>query len=156
MSKKILFICLGNICRSCAAEEVLRVKAGKSGLKLDIDSAGMIDYHEGDLPDPRMRNHAFKRGYKLTHHSRLVKPSDFRNFDLIVAMDHNNEKGLRRLASTPEEQAKIVCAASYIHNYDTDIIPDPYYGGDKDFEYALDLIEDCCDGLIKSFSEDME
>ena len=150
MKRKILFICLGNICRSATAEEVLRVKAKKAGRDIFVDSAGIIDYHEGELPDSRMREHAARRGYQLTHHSRPVRTKDFDNFDIIIAMDENNVRGLEKLVRNDADRDKIYRATAFISQYDTLNIPDPYYGGPEDFEWAIDLIEDCCDGIIKS------
>ena len=128
MKRKILFICLGNICRSATAEEVLRVKAKEAGVDLIVDSAGIIDYH----------------------HSRPVRTEDFDKFDLIIAMDENNVRGLEKLVRNDDDRDKIYRATAFISQYDTLNIPDPYYGGPEDFEWAIDLIEDCCDGIIKS------
>ena len=96
---KILFICLGNICRSVTAEEIFRQYLQRNGLDagVEVDSAGMIDYHEGELADPRMRKHAFDRGYKLTHRSRPVVERDFYEFDYMVVMDEDNVRRLQRL-----------------------------------------------------------
>lgn len=148
--KRILFVCLGNICRSAAAEEVFRtlVRAAGREDELEADSAGMIDYHEGELPDRRMREHARRRGYVLTHRSRPVGTDDFGRFDLVVAMDGNNEQGLRRMARTEAEQNKIVGMARYLRHHEAASIPDPYYGGADAFEEVLDLLEDACKGLL--------
>lgn len=101
--KSILFVCLGNICRSCTAEEIFRVKATQAGKveQFDIDSAGLINYHEGELPDERMRRTAARYGYQLVHRSRPVCTADFERFDYIVAMDHKNHEKLERMAPTP-------------------------------------------------------
>lgn len=146
--KRILFVCLGNICRSPAAEEVLRQKAKAAGVGLAVDSAGLIDYHEGELPDARMRSHALRRGYRLTHRSRPVAAGDFERADLIVGMDNENVRALRRLAPGERERSKVVAAATFLTRHDAATIPDPYYGGPEGFERALDLIDDCCDGII--------
>lgn len=150
--KRILFVCLGNICRSAAAEEVFRTLVRNAGREEELyaDSAGMIDYHEGELPDPRMREHSRRRGYVLTHRSRPVRPEDFGRFDLLVAMDGNNEAGLRRMARTEAERQKIVCMAEYLRFHEAAIIPDPYYGGEGGFEHVLDLLEDACEGLLET------
>ena len=105
MPQHILFICLGNICRSCTAEEILRTQVAAAGLaeQFSIDSAGLIDYHEGELPDSRMRPTAARHGYKLTHRSRPITTADFERFDLIVAMDSKNRERLMQLAATPEQ-----------------------------------------------------
>ena len=129
----ILFVCLGNICRSAAAEEVFRTMAAREGRsrEFEADSAGMIDYHEGELPDARMRSHAARRGYRLTHRSRPVRPDDFARFDLVVAMDGQNERGLLRLAPDDGARCKVVRMASYLTRHGDPEIPDPYYGGDE-------------------------
>ena len=141
---KILFVCLGNICRSAAAEEVFRTLAARAGRsqEFEADSAGMIDYHEGELPDARMRSHAARRGYRLTHRSRPVRPDDFARFDLVVAMDGQNERGLLRLAPDDEARRKVVRMAAYLTRHGDPEIPDPYYGGDEGFEHVLNLLED--------------
>lgn len=151
---KILFVCLGNICRSAAAEEVMRTLVRRAGREADfeIDSAGLIDYHEGELPDARMRAHARRRGYVLSHRSRPVRQEDFARFDWLLAMDESNVAGLTRMARTECEQGKIVRLADYLTRYDAAAIPDPYYGGPEDFEQVLDLLEDACVGLLRSFT----
>ena len=101
---KILFVCLGNICRSVTAEEIFRVLARKAGREnqFEIDSAGIIDYHRGELADPRMREHAKRHGYILTHRSRPIVTADFLRFDLIVAMDAQNVRALKQAAPNAE------------------------------------------------------
>ncbi|MDE6769429.1 MAG: low molecular weight phosphotyrosine protein phosphatase, partial [Muribaculaceae bacterium] len=107
---RILFVCLGNICRSPAAEGVMQavVDNNKANKRFKLDSAGLYGGHAGELPDRRMRVHAFQRGYNLTHHSRPVRMSDYDNFDLIVAMDHSNYDRLRTMAPTLEDERKVV------------------------------------------------
>lgn len=151
--KKILFICLGNICRSCTAEEVFRTMAQRQGAgeKFVVDSAGLIDYHEGELPDHRMRRAAADKGYRLTHHSRPIRSTDFTAFDLIVAMDMNNRQRLERLAPNNEAAAKIVMMADYLsHHPAFTHIPDPYYGNESDFALTVELLEDACSGLLST------
>lgn len=148
---KILFVCLGNICRSPAAQGVMERLVEESGLtdRYEIDSAGLYGGHAGDLPDQRMRVHARRRGLELTHRSRQVRESDFDRFDIIVAMDDSNYDRLRRLAPTSEDETKIVKMADYfsLHPW-ADCVPDPYYEGAEGFENALDLIEDGCHTLL--------
>ncbi len=148
---KILFICLGNICRSSAAEEVMRQQVLRAGLgeKIKLDSAGLIDYHEGELSDPRMRRHAQQRGFNLTHLSRPIRRQDFDKFDLIIGMDENNIRQLQRLAPSAEAQGKIRRMTDYCQEYQVSTVPDPYYGGEQDFEYVLDVLEDACAGLLQ-------
>lgn len=148
---KILFVCLGNICRSPAAQGVMERLVEERGVadKYEIDSAGLYGGHAGDLPDSRMRVHARRRGLELTHRSRQVRESDFDRFDLIVAMDDSNYDRLRRMAPTPEDEKKVVKMADYFTRHPwADCVPDPYYDGAEGFENALDLIEDGCNGLF--------
>ncbi len=150
--RKILFVCLGNICRSSSAEGVMKLLLEKEGIddEFVIDSAGILSYHEGELPDARMRMHAARRGYNLTHRSRSVKTEDFYLFDLIVGMDDRNIDDLKDRAPSPEECNKIRRMTDFcIRMSHSDHVPDPYYGGAEGFEYVLDLLEDACGGLLK-------
>lgn len=113
-----------------------------------IDSAGLIDYHEGELADPRMRSHAARRGYRITHRSRPIQPDDFNRFDLIIGMDGQNINRLRRMAPTSEAVQKLRLMSDYCRQQQADCVPDPYYGGDSSFEFVLDLLEDACAGLL--------
>lgn len=116
---------------------------------VQVDSAGIGSWHEGQLPDLRMRSHGARRGYDISSIARQVRPGDFARFDYIFGMDHENMADLRRLARTDAERAKVMCAADFMTRHPQyDTVPDPYYGGDGDFELALDLIEDACDGII--------
>lgn len=156
MKQKILFVCLGNICRSPAAEGVLHALASKAGLseKFIIDSAGTYAGHAGELPDARMRSAASKRGYSLTHRSRPVEIDDFLEFDRIIAMDDNNVGNLQRLAPSPEAAQKIERFAALCSSHkDTHYIPDPYYGGQNGFEHVLDLLEDGCQTILDAYAE---
>ena len=150
---KVLFVCLGNICRSPAAEGVMKaiVDENNDSARFKIDSAGTGNYHIGDLPDHRMRIHAQRRGYNLTHRCRQVKPSDFEDFDLIVAMDESNRRNLQRIAPTLEDEKKIIMMADFADlatRYDH--IPDPYYEGAEGFELVLDLLESACNNLYSA------
>ena len=150
MKYKILFVCLGNICRSSAAEEIMRQKIRKSGVEdsFFVDSAGLISYHQGEMADPRMRMHAKRRGYDITHLSRPVKQQDFYDFDLIVGMDASNIDRLHCLCPTVEDESKIVMMTDYCMEKVADHVPDPYYGGASGFEKVLDILEDACEGLM--------
>lgn len=151
--KRILFVCLGNICRSPAAEGVMRELVDERGLahKYVIDSAGTYGGHAGQLPDRRMRVHATRRGYHLTHRSRPVAESDFDRFDIIVAMDEANRRNLMALAPTTQDEKKVVRMMDYCRTATRyDHVPDPYYEGAEGFELVLDLLEDACRGLLDS------
>jgi len=115
----------------------------------EIDSAGLLDYHEGELADGRMRVHATARGYSLTHRSRPVIKSDFDRFDLILCMDDQNIRGLKQLTSDPRHIEKIRLITNYCRQFSASSVPDPYYGGDNGFENVIDLLEDACEGLFE-------
>ena len=149
---KILFVCLGNICRSPAAQGIMEAKLKEKDLshQVKLDSAGLYGGHRGELPDRRMRVHANQRGYNLTHRSRPVNSSDFSDFDIIIGMDNNNYDRLRNLAPTPEEEKKVVRMIDLIDGFsDFDYIPDPYYEGSDGFELVLDMLEEGTDKLIE-------
>lgn len=152
--KRILFICLGNICRSCAAQTVMQSIIDKQGLSDEffIDSAGIIDYHEGEMADSRMRKHAAQRGYHITHRSRPVKPIDFDTFDYIIGMDASNIRDLNQIAASTPQKAKIHRMTEWCKTHDVDDVPDPYYGNDKGFVHVLDLLEDACQGLFEDLT----
>ena len=148
---KILFVCLGNICRSPAAEGVMLRLIEERNLvgRIEVDSAGTYGGHAGSLPDRRMRVHARSRGYELTHRSRRVTGDDFERFDLIVGMDGSNVHTLREMAATIDEARKIVPMGRFIRRYPHyDHVPDPYYEGSEGFEHVLDLLEDSCAALL--------
>ena len=152
----ILFVCLGNICRSPAAQAVMQRMVDERGLtdRFFIDSAGIGGWHIGDLPDKRMRVHARPRGYELTHRARKVQTVDFEDFDLIVGMDAANVDDLCHLAATPDQERKVVMMGDYIRQYPNyDYVPDPYYEGSEGFELVLDLLEDACDHLLNRIIE---
>ncbi len=154
--KKILFVCLGNICRSSTAEGVMLHLLEKAGREheFEIDSAGILSYHQGELPDSRMRAHAARRGYRLVHRSRPVRTEDFYHFDLIIGMDDRNIADLHDRAPGPEEQKKIHRMTEYCTCIPADHVPDPYYGGAEGFENVIDILEDACAGLLTSLTQD--
>lgn len=154
--KSILFVCLGNICRSPAAEAVMRKLVEKRGVadRYRLDSAGLYGGHAGELPDKRMRIHARTRGYELTHRSRPVNESDFQDFDLIVAMDNSNYSRLKAMAPTLEDEKKIVRMIDYVDGFPRyDHVPDPYYEGAEGFELVMDMLEDGCRNLLDSLEK---
>ena len=148
---KILFFCLGNICRSASAEEIMRTFVKRAGMEneIEVDSAGISGYHEGDLPDARMRAHAARRGYALTHRSRPVRTDDFYRFDLILGMDDSNVDALHDKAPDTETEKKIRRMTDFCRAKTADHVPDPYYGGAQGFENVLDILEDACQGLLE-------
>lgn len=149
---RLLFICLGNICRSPAAEGVMKAKVHAAKLydKFFIDSAGIGDWHVGQLPDSRMRERGARRGYRLDSRARQIRQSDFDDFDLLLVMDRENYRIITSKAPDEESRKKVRMLTDYLQEHkNTDIVPDPYYGDLGDFDYALDLIEDACDGLLE-------
>ena len=151
MEYKILFICLGNICRSPAAEGILKDMVLERKLEhlIQVDSAGLGSWHTGQLPDEHMRRTALKRGYDLTSRARQVRTYDFSAFDMIIAMDDSNYDDLRSLCPDPGNLCKIRRIREFFSpGTRLDHVPDPYYMGHDGFEQALDLLEDACRNLL--------
>lgn len=151
---RVLFVCLGNICRSPAAEGIFRAITDAYGMtdRFPADSAGTYSGHRGDLPDRRMRRAASARGYELTHRARPVSMSDFFDSDLIIAMDDSNFTDLMHLAPSVETSRKIKRMADYFTGHSFDYVPDPYYMGQDGFELVLDLLEDACKNLFETLA----
>lgn len=148
---RVLFVCLGNICRSPAADGVMKALVREHGddARWDIDSAGTGGWHVGDLPDNRMRAHARRRGLVLDHICRQVRERDFEDFDLIIGMDSGNLDRLHELAPTPEAEAKIMGMAEWFGDFSRyDCVPDPYYEGAEGFELVLDMLQDATQNLF--------
>ena len=147
---KVLFVCLGNICRSPTAEAVVRTLAAREApeLGLEVASAGTAGYHVGEPPDPRMRSAAARRGYDLnTLRARIVEPRYFERFDLILAMDRENLAVLhRRVPEQARERVRLFLEFS--PHREPEEVPDPYYGGPNGFEEVLDLVEAAARGLL--------
>ncbi len=149
---KILFVCLGNICRSPSAEAVMQALIEKESLehKISIDSAGITGYHAGDPADDRMQRHAIQRGFHLSSVSRQVQsPKDFNEFDYVIGMDNQNISDLQDLAQNQNHLAKISKMTDYCTRHNNTSVPDPYYGGAAGFELVLDILEDACEGLLE-------
>ena len=149
--KKILFVCLGNICRSPAAEAVYKHYIAQLPEKQQvfIDSAGTSAFHEGEKADARMREHSLKRGIEITSISRGTKPSDFEDFDLIVTMDNSNFNILSNRIVNQDHKKKIVPFCQFLSSRSEKEVPDPYYGGEESFERVLDILEDGVENLHK-------
>lgn len=151
---RILFVCLGNICRSPTAEGVLRAMAarGSETLLLTVDSAGTADYHVGEPPDRRTVAAARRRGYELAHlRARLILPEDFERFDHILAMDRNNLSELKR--NRPAGSTAEISLFLPFAGVPVDEVPDPYQGGVEDFERVLDLCEQGAEGVLRRLRE---
>ncbi len=150
---RILFVCLGNICRSPTAEAIFREKVRQYGMEqqYEIDSAGILDAHAGEPADARMRQHAEKRGLLLTSISRPLTPEDFATFDCIIGMDEQNRQDL--LDRAPAGTAhKISLLLEECSDADLREVPDPYYGGPAGFETVLDLVDTACEALLNRLS----
>ena len=157
--KKVLFVCLGNICRSPAAEGIMKSIARKNNYneRIEIDSAGTIGYHAGEQPDARMKSSARKRGYILDSIARKFNPDvDFDYFDYIVAMDNENYYTLLELDLEGKYIDKIHKIIEFSSIKDIDEVPDPYYGGSSGFEIVLNILEDVCFGLFNKIKEEIE
>lgn len=153
MKQRILFVCLGNICRSPAADGIMRRIVSDRGLEneFEIDSAGTYGGHAGQLPDARMRAAASRRGYELTHRSRPLREEDFDAFDLIVVMDDANYERVCRMAPERRYIEKVTRMVNFCRRHPQwSHIPDPYYEGREGFELVLDLLEDGCEGLTEA------
>lgn len=144
----VLFVCLGNICRSPMAQAVFRARANAAGLDVKIDSAGTGAWHVGKPPDPRAQAAGEARGYDLTPlRARQVKAGDFQRFDLILAMDEDNYEMLC-LKAPDEARERIAMMMDFAPDHPLRAVPDPYYGGDDGFACVLDMLEEASDGLI--------
>jgi protein-tyrosine phosphatase len=158
IKKKILFVCMGNICRSPAAEGIAKSIIKQKGLEnlIEIDSAGTIDYHEGEPPDQRMIAHASKRGYHLNSLARQFNPDkDFEQFDYIVTMDNENYEDITSHDSENRYNHKVFKMTSFGKDNEISDVPDPYYSGSKGFEIVLDILEDSVNGLIDQIEDDI-
>ena len=147
----IVFVCLGNICRSPAAEGIFKQVVEQKGLpdNFFIDSAGTGGWHQGELPDSRMRAHGAKRGYDFCSRARKFNTNDFERFDYIVVMDDQNYKDVTALAPTEKDKRKVCKMIDFSQKFTHhQYVPDPYYGGASGFELVLDLLEDACEGLL--------
>lgn len=147
---KVLFVCMGNICRSPSAEAVMNVYVKHNNLSDAIvcDSAGTLSYHAGEPADARMQTHAIKRAYNLSSISRKLEQADFDTFDYIIGMDDDNMLNIQPYINSKEHEAKLSKMTDYCNNENPGSVPDPYYGGAAGFEQVLDILEDACQGLL--------
>ena len=153
---RVLFVCMGNICRSPTAEAVFRRLASQRGMlsELEIDSAGTHGYHVGESPDSRTQRAAAERKYDLSSLvARKVAPEDLEYFDLVLAMDRSNMDALRKLCPA-NRLSRLKLFMSYARQFDDDEVPDPYYGLAHDFDLVLDMIEDASEGLLDSIIQE--
>ncbi len=148
---RILFVCMGNICRSPTAEGVMRHRVEALGLasRFHIDSAGTHNYHPGSPPDERTQRHARSRGYDLSAlRARQIREEDYERFDLILTMDWDNQ-ALAEEMSPAQHRHKVRRLAEFFLTRTETVVPDPYYGGREDFERVIDLVEDGIEGLLR-------
>ena len=148
--KKVLFVCLGNICRSPAAEGVFRQLIEKEGLlnEFQVDSCGTSGLHAGEMADKRMREAAIKRGFKLNSISRGLEDKDLIEFDIILAMDDSNFNNILKSPSAEEFSYKVKKMCDFVHELPFTEVPDPYYGGEQGFETVLDILEEGSKNLL--------
>jgi protein-tyrosine phosphatase len=147
---KLLFVCLGNICRSPAAENIMNHLADKTGVsdRIQCDSAGTANYHTGSPPDRRMQAAATKRNIHMIGSARQFTTADFIAFDLILAMDRENYQNILALDPQGQYRDKVKLMCDFATHHSDKEVPDPYYGGAEGFDYVIDLLTDACGGLL--------
>lgn len=151
MPCKLLFVCLGNICRSPSAENIMNhlIAQGNLSDQIVCDSAGTAGYHIGSSPDQRMAAAAQRRGIQLKGQARKFQKSDFEDFDLILAMDKDNYQNILALDPTGKYKDKVRLMCDFATHHQEQEVPDPYYGGTEGFNNVIDLLLDACDGLLQ-------
>jgi protein-tyrosine phosphatase len=148
----VLFVCLGNICRSPLAEAALRDAADRLGLEIEVDSAGTGDWHVGEPPDPRAAAAAARGGVDISHlRARQVTPEDFRRFDHVVALDATNLARLKALQPV-DGKASLSLLLDHVEGREGEAVPDPYYGGDEHFEETWIIVREAADALARKIA----
>lgn len=149
---RILFVCLGNICRSPAAEIIFQKMVTDAGLAthFEIDSAGVIGHHQGSAPDSRMAKSLEQQGFTIQGQARKITATDLKEFDLIITMDESNLADVKRLDPSGELHHKIRPFVSFCSSHDDPRVPDPYYGGQRGFDHVIEMLKDGCEGILKS------
>jgi protein-tyrosine phosphatase len=147
---KLLFVCLGNICRSPAAENIMNHLAAKAGVsdRIECDSAGTANYHTGNPPDRRMQAAATNRQIPMIGSARQFTKADFTAFDLVLAMDRENYHNILALDPQGQYRHKVKLMCDFATQHPDKEVPDPYYGGAEGFDYVIDLLTDACSGLL--------
>ncbi len=156
MAYRLLFVCLGNICRSPSGENIMNYLLQERGLDDQVicDSAGTSGYHIGAAPDRRMNAAAVKKlNLTLTGRSRKFEPVDFDNFDLILAMDQDNFEQMYHVDNSGRNRHKLKLMCEFCTQHDLKEVPDPYYGGEAGFDFVIDLLVDACNGLLDHLIE---
>ncbi|HAN75906.1 MAG TPA: protein tyrosine phosphatase [Planktothrix sp. UBA8407] len=158
MSYKLLFVCLGNICRSPAAENIMNHLIDQANLSDQIvcDSAGTSSYHIGSSPDRRMTQTVNQRGIKMAGKGRQFQRDDFEQFDLILAMDQENYDNILRLDPWGKYSHKVKFMCDFCRHHNLKEVPDPYYGGTEGFNQVIDLLLDSCEGLLEFIIQDQK
>jgi protein-tyrosine phosphatase len=154
---KLLFVCLGNICRSPAAENIMDhlVRQSNTNLPIISDSAGTSAYHIGSPPDARMKQAAQAYGINLKGQARQIQTQDLEDFDLILAMDKENYRNILSLDPKGIYRDKIKLMCSYCTSHAVEEVPDPYYGGESGFRFVIDLLLDACSGLLQQLEQEL-
>ncbi len=154
--KKLLFVCLGNICRSPAAENIMNYLVAEKNMtgRIWCDSAGTSSYHVGSAPDRRMVEAARKRLMQFTGKSRQLEKADLEKFDLILAMDRENYRDIMALDPQGKYREKVRMMCDFCRHHQTKEVPDPYYGGADGFDRVIDLLLDACAGLLEDIAQE--
>ncbi len=154
---KILMVCLGNICRSPVAEEIMRAKATHHNIPLQVDSAGTGGYHIGEAPDARSIRNAKKNGLDISNlRARKISVHDFEHFDWIYTMDESNYQDVCALAPSSQNKAKVKLILSEVKNNTIQSVPDPYFGGEQGFQIVFDLLNEACEAIIIKIKQQKE